>query len=242
MNCRCKDSYKQPCDILVSPSVSLHLLSSLRSVHRWWTHLHGAARRRWSCTKMHMQKIASMDKKKQSSVKRYGSDISWHEVPISRTLPKEPCPTGPPAGIICLKMWARKTSMSFPSDKEGEQAVPSLSFRDSLHWQEKTSWPRAHKCMCSYPNFTTLWCCRAVERSTLCRQTCQTRYERPARMITTWKHFVHMEPAAGTTHMWRSYPPVETFFWEGQTTWKKTASNVSSISSTQRIDWALAFR
>lgn len=113
--------------ILVSPSVSLHLLSSLRSVHRWWTHLHGAARRRWSCTKMHVQRIASMDKKKQSSVKRYGFDISWHEMPISRTLPIEPCPTGPPAGIICLKMWARKTSMSSPSTKrENKRSHPYL--------------------------------------------------------------------------------------------------------------------
>lgn len=157
-----------------------------------------------------------MVKKKQSSVKRYGSDISWHEVPISRTLPIEPCPTGPPPGIICLKMWARKASMSSPSDKEGEQAVPSLSFRDSLSLSllagKKVGPGLTNACAV----FQTSPVCDVAVLFSVLR--CAGRRAKLAMKDRhTWSQlesisFILMEPAVGTAHMWRSYPPVETFF------------------------------
>lgn len=186
-----------------------------------------------------------MVKKKQSSVKRYGSDISWHEVPISRTLPIEPCPTGPPAGIICLKMWARKTSMSFPSDKEGEQAVPSLSFRDSLSlslcWQVKklAQGSQMHVQLSKLHHFVMLPCCWAFY---------VVQADVPNSLWKTGTHDRNLKAfrSYGTccwnyTHV-KKLPTSGNIFLGGSNNMKKTASNVSNISSSQRIDRALAFR
>ena len=48
--------------------------SCLRSVHRWWSHLHGAARRGRSWTKMHMNRISSLEEWKESHISRLFSN------------------------------------------------------------------------------------------------------------------------------------------------------------------------
>ena len=173
-------------------------------------------------------------------MKRYGSDISWHEVPISRTLPIEPCPTGPPAGIICLKMWARKTSMSSPSNKEGEQAVPSLSFRDSLHWQVKklAQGSHMHVQLSKLHHFVMLPCCWAFY---------VVPVDVPNSLWKTGTHDRNLKAfrSYGTrcwnyTHV-KKLPTSRNIFLGGSNNMNKKNS-FQCISSNQRIDRALAFR
>ena len=61
-----KDSFSQ--------SFWLHFPSCLRSVHRWWAHLHGAARRGRSWTKMHMNRISSLEEWKESHISKLFSN------------------------------------------------------------------------------------------------------------------------------------------------------------------------
>ena len=64
-----------------------------------------------------------------------------HQVHIFRTLPIEPCPIGPPAGIIRLKMWVRKASMSSHFQinmKKGRTCCPNCIF--SSWWLNQPLW------------------------------------------------------------------------------------------------------
>ena len=61
-----KDSFSQ--------SFWLHFPSCLRSVHRWWSHVHGAARRGRSWTKMHMNRISSLEEWKECHISKLFSN------------------------------------------------------------------------------------------------------------------------------------------------------------------------